>query len=129
MSLSFNIGKLSVRAGGHMSSDNNRLILEIDKTIRELNREVINPVIPELTLEQLTPVVKMVARARARYLRELFDLASRVGEDSPSPDQIEQLRGLRRAYEELVGGAQAMETAIQRRYLDVQQSAPTSGAG
>jgi hypothetical protein len=105
-----------------MSNDNKRLILEIEKTIRELNRDVINPVIPELTLEQLKPVVKMVARARAHYLRELFDLANLVGEGSPGPDQIERLRGARLAYEELVEGAKSLETAIQRGYLDVQQS-------
>lgn len=111
------------RKEDRMSTDNNRLILEIDKTMRELNREVINPVIPELTLEQLKPVVKMVAGARARYLRELFDLANAVGDGPPSPDQIEQLRGSRLAYEELVEGAKSLETAIQRGYLDVQQSA------
>ena len=44
-----------------MPMDNNRLLLEIDKTIREVNREVINPSIPELTLDDLTPVMALVA--------------------------------------------------------------------
>ncbi|MES9870652.1 MAG: hypothetical protein ABW082_13410 [Sedimenticola sp.] len=103
-----------------MHKDNNRLLLEIDKTIRELNRDAINPQIPELMLDDLTPVMALVARSRAIYLRELFDVANIAGEGMPSPDQIRQLRQLREAYEELVAGAQALETAIQRGYLDVQ---------
>lgn len=102
-------------------SSSSRLILEIDKTIRELNRSVLNPAIPELTLEQLKPVIEMAAQARARYLRALLDLANVLGAASPTTDQIAQLRDLREAYEELVNGAQALETAIQRGYLDVQQ--------
>ncbi|MES9957524.1 MAG: hypothetical protein ABW086_10760 [Sedimenticola sp.] len=103
-----------------MHKDNNRLLLEIDKTIRELNRDAINPQIPELMLDDLTPVMALVARSRAIYLRELFDVANIADEGMPSPDQIRQLRQLREAYEELVAGAQALETAIQRGYLDVQ---------
>ncbi|MET0094716.1 MAG: hypothetical protein ABW120_14340, partial [Sedimenticola sp.] len=59
-----------------MHTDNNRLLLEIDKTIRELNRDAINPQIPELMLDDLTPVMALVARSRAIYLRELFDVAN-----------------------------------------------------
>ncbi|MES9843328.1 MAG: hypothetical protein ABW162_05955 [Candidatus Sedimenticola sp. PURPLELP] len=103
-----------------MHKDNNRLLLEIDKTIRELNRDIINPQIPQLMLDDLAPVMAMVARSRATYLKELFDLANVVGEGQPSPDQVRQLRQLREAYEELVAGAQSLETAIQRGYLDVQ---------
>ncbi|OOZ37248.1 hypothetical protein [Solemya velesiana gill symbiont] len=102
-----------------MNIDNNRLLLEIDKTIRELNRDIINPQIPQLMLDDLTPVMKLVARSRAMYLKELFDIANIAGDGLPSPDQIRQLREMRESYEELVAGAQALETAIQRGYLDV----------
>jgi len=101
-----------------MSVDSNRLLLELDKAIRELNREVINPAIPELTLEDLHPVMAMVARTRAAYLNGLFSVTQMV-EDKPTPDQIRELRELREAYEEMVKAAQALETAIQRGYLDV----------
>lgn len=102
-----------------MPTDKSRLLLEIDKNIREVNREVINPEIPELKLDDVMPVMRMVARARASYLKELFDLAAVAEEKMPSPDQIKQLRLLRVIYDELVSGAKAMETAIQRGYLDV----------
>ncbi|KRT55177.1 hypothetical protein [endosymbiont of Ridgeia piscesae] len=102
-----------------MLTDNNRLLLEIDKTIREINRETINPAIPKLSLSDLNPVMVLVARARVVYLKELFDIAGVVGNGLPSPDQIDQLKKLRETYEELVNGAQSLEIAIQRGYLDV----------
>lgn len=100
--------------------DHNRLLLEIDNRIRELNRRIINPVIPELALDDLSPVLKLVAMARAAYLKELFDLAGVVGEQIPSPGQVTKLSHLRTTYEELVTGVQALESAIERGYLDVQ---------
>jgi len=105
-------------AGGEL--DNNRLLLEISSRIRELNRRIINPVIPELALDDLSPVLKLVAMARAAYLKELFDLAGIVGDQIPSPGQVTQLSHLRSTYEELVTGVQALESAIERGYLDVQ---------
>lgn len=103
------------------SSDNNRLLLEIDNTIRELNRETINPAIEKVTVEDLKPAMRLVARTRAEYLNELFDLASVVGEGLPSPDQIAHLRKLRLTYDELVAAAKALNIAIERGYLDVER--------
>lgn len=101
------------------SLDNNRLLLEIDRTIRNLNRETINPEIPELTLRDLEPVLAMVARARAKYLKELLDLSCVVENGLPSHEQIHKLSQLRHSFEELINGAKALETAIERGYLDV----------
>ena len=102
-----------------MSGDNNRMLLELDKVVRETNRAVINPLLPELAVEDLRPVMNLVAQARAAYLRELLDLAGAEGGEAPSPGQIQHLAELRRSFEELLAGAQAMEAAIQRGYLDV----------
>ena len=101
------------------SLDRNRLLLELDKAIRDLNRSIINPKIPELKLDDLCPVMELVARARAAYLNELFDMSSLLSEGLPSPEQVRQLRCLRETYEELVSGAKALETAIERGYLDI----------
>ena len=97
--------------------DVNRLLLQFEQLVREINRAEINPNIPELKLEDLNPVVSMVARARARYLKELFELAS-VSQE-PGPEQIKKLQNFRQCYEELSEGAQALEIAIERGYLDV----------
>ncbi|WP_260293998.1 hypothetical protein [Sedimenticola hydrogenitrophicus] len=102
-----------------MANDNNRILLEIDKIIRELNREIINPAFQELTVADLSPVLKLVARARSAYLKELLDIAHIAGDGLPPPEQVKQLQRLRLTFEELVKGSQAIETAIQRGYLDV----------
>ena len=104
-----------------MGMDTNRLLLELEQTIRTLNREIINPEIPSLTLDGLCPVMCMVATTRAAYLNELFHTATEVGRNIPSTEQVTKLRALRETYEEMVSGAQALETAIQRGYLDVSE--------
>ncbi len=96
-----------------------RLLLEISKTLRQLNQDIINPAIPGLKLDDLVPVMKMVACARRDYLKELMDVANSVSGDLPSLDQVKKIRNLRLVYEELVSGAKALETAIERGYLDV----------
>lgn len=89
--------------------------------MRSHNQVYINPEIPELTIEQLEPLLKLVAKSRANYLKALFDLSTEVGEDGdPTQQQIEELRCYRTIYAELLEGAQALETAIERGYLDVE---------
>jgi hypothetical protein len=100
----------------------NRLLLEISNSKRCINQETINPEIPELTLDDLKPVMKMVAVARANYLQHLFSISKTAGDDGPSVDDIKRLKNLRLIYEELSSGAQALEAAIERGYLDVSQA-------
>ena len=102
-----------------MSKDNNRLLLQLEQAIRKLNQEIISPVLPELSLAGLNPVMSMVAKTRANYLQELFELAGSCENNVPDAGRIENLRALRLTYEEMIAGAQAIETAIQRGYLDV----------
>jgi hypothetical protein len=100
-------------------ADNNRLLLVLERTITQLNRETINPVFPHIGVDDIAPVMNMVARSRAAYLKELFDIGEISGDSVPTPEQIHKLRQLRESYEELVHASQALETAIQRGYLDV----------
>ena len=104
-----------------MPMKNNRLLLELEQAMRTINQDIINPEIPELTLKKLNPVLKMVAQVRAAYLNTLFEMAQQTEDKLPSTEQIDQLRTLRLTYDECVAGAQAMETAIQRGYLDVRK--------
>lgn len=101
------------------SLDHNRLLIEMDRTIQNVNREVINPEIPELTLAGLTPVISMVARARSEYLKSLFSITELVGDGLPTNEQTGELHARRQTFEELLNAAKALETAINRGYLDV----------
>ncbi len=99
--------------------DIKRLLMQLEKSIREINRDIINPEIAELKLADLGPVVKMVARSRADYLKALFEMARDLENTPPSSAQIHKLKQYREAYEELLKGSVALETAIERGYLDV----------
>lgn len=105
-----------------MNQDINRLLMELERKMREVNREVINAEFDALTVDGLRPVLCLVAKARARYLRALFDLGGQTGQDRASTTQIDQLAELRREFQELSEAAKALETALQRGYLDVQSA-------
>lgn len=96
----------------------NRMMLEIDQTIKDINREVINPEIRELAMGDLVPVFNLIAKTRAAYLKELFDIA-KISEEMPSKDQVERLGNLRKTYDEMLSASKALLTAIERGYLDV----------
>jgi uncharacterized protein YfkK (UPF0435 family) len=99
---------------------NKRLLLEISKSIKDLNQSIINPEIKELQLQDLRPVIEMVARARAAYLKEVFNLANTLEGKLPTTEQLKRLHHLRITFEELASGSKAVEVAIERGYLDVE---------
>lgn len=102
-----------------MSIDKNRLLLELSKTIRDINYDIINPSISALNVGELQPILELVARARAAYLKEMYDLANDVGDGLPSKQQMTKLVKAREMFEELLSAAQAVEAAVERGYLDV----------
>lgn len=111
----------AIRQRDPMNQDINRLLMELERNMRSINRELINPEIKELTVDDVRPVLYLVAHARARYLKALFDLGAGVVDGMPTDAQFDELRKLRVEFEELVSGAKALETAIQRGYIDVVQ--------
>lgn len=100
---------------------NSRLLIDLHKKMTDVNQETINPRFEELKLEDLMPVAEMVSRARADYLYEVFTLANAVGDKVPNTEQIKQLRHYRLIFEELLAASSALETAIERGYLDVSE--------
>ena len=102
-----------------MAIENNRLLLMIEKSLRDINRETINPLFNELKIDDLTPVLNLVARARGDYLQQLFQIAEQHPDGLPTADDIDKLKAMRVRYEELVAASQALQTAIERHYLDV----------
>jgi len=100
-------------------SVNNRLLLELENCLRNANKEIINPEIPDLSVKMIRPVMEMTARARANYLKTLFTITKETGDGIPDPKQIIRLANSRKTFEELVSASQALDTAIQRGYLDI----------
>ncbi|MBX2881214.1 MAG: hypothetical protein KTR32_14820 [Granulosicoccus sp.] len=102
-----------------MSRDGSRLLMELDKYRREVNREKINPTLAAVELDTFLPVIKICAEARANYIECLMEIANNDSDESCNLSQIEQLKQHRIAYEELVSAANALETVIKRGYVDV----------
>jgi hypothetical protein len=92
--------------------------MQMQRTLRAINREVINGVVPDLDVDRLKPFFTLVAKARALYIQKLMEIAG-GGSDMPSDAQVKELSLLRRSYDELLSGGQMIETAIERGYIDV----------
>lgn len=105
-----------------MPIDNNRLIMELEKNRRDVNRETINPAFKVLKLDAIEPVIALCAKARSDYIECLMTTANDQKDSGPTTKQIEQLKQRRVAYEELVSAANALEAVIQRGYVDVESN-------
>ena len=105
-----------------MSRDNSRLLMELDKHRREINRDQINPTLSSVNIDNLLPVVNVCAKARAMYIKCLMEIATSSTNESITAEQIEQLKQHRLAYDELVAAANALDTVIERNYVDVSES-------
>lgn len=102
-------------------TDINRFLLQFEQLMRNANREHINPKIEELALEDLKPIVELVARTRAAYLENLQQLCNKYAgsEELPSNEEMQRLRAYRNRFIELADGAKSFEISIQRGYLDL----------
>ncbi|MFT7472121.1 MAG: hypothetical protein ACI8XU_002018 [Kiritimatiellia bacterium] len=98
---------------------NKRLLLELDKHRRDINKIAINSNVDDLNLDKLKPIVNMVANSRAAYIGELMKLSNSTSDSSPSIKEMDQLREKRTEFEELVAATNALEVAIERGYVDI----------
>jgi len=105
-----------------MPRDNSRLIMELDKYRRDINREKINPTLAPASMDKLSPVVEVCANARTEYINCFMDIAHDNTDRSCTVEQIEKLKQHRIAFEELIAAANALETVIERGYVDVKES-------
>ena len=120
-SLNTGSGGGRVQDVGHPSTERlyTRQLLELEQQRRLINRQTINADISLSGIEDIDPILRMVAQVRASYLKALFDLA-RENDGLPTPVQIETLRDLRESYDELVNASNALETALERGYIDLE---------
>tara|TARA_Y100000813_G_scaffold190050_1_gene165839 strand:- start:844 stop:1164 length:321 start_codon:yes stop_codon:yes gene_type:complete len=98
--------------------DIGRARMEMHGLLRDINRTTIHELVPNVSVKELTPYFQLVAKARGMYIKRLIDLAHGT-ENLPSDEQVRELNLLRRSYDELIHGAQMIETAIERGYIDV----------
>lgn len=101
----------------------NRLLMQFEQLLKTSNREHINPAIDELCIDDLQPIINLVAKSRASYLQHLYTLCKNYEgkEEFPTVEEMQKLRAHRLRFEELAEGSKALETSIQRGYLDLKE--------
>ncbi|MDX1451269.1 MAG: hypothetical protein R3183_01845 [Oleiphilaceae bacterium] len=101
--------------------DINRLLMQFEHLLKQSNRERINPEIEELAIDDLKPLVDLVARSRATYLKALYELSKKYDGQAtlPTQEELEQLKVSRTRFLDLADGAKSIEICIQRGYLDL----------
>jgi hypothetical protein len=106
---------------GMDEKDINRLLLEFNRLLKKANRDHINPEIEELNVEGLKPIIDLVARSRAVYLKEVYQIGKKYESNAafPSAEELKKLKVLRARFLELAEGAKSFEVSIQRGYLDL----------
>lgn len=99
----------------------NRMMMHFEHLLRKTNREHINPQIQAISLADLKPIVNVVARCRASYLKHLFELCKKYDDSDqlPSTEELCELSELRSRFTDMSEGAKAFETCIQRGYIDL----------
>lgn len=102
-----------------MEAEIRRMMLAFEQQLRETNREIVNPMVEAVHLDNITPVLSMVAKARGHYLKAIFELAQATDGELPDDNQIKEIAKSKIRYDQLMAASQALETAIQRGYLDI----------
>lgn len=96
-----------------------RFTRDMEQSIAVANREIIHPLIPEITRESVLPLAISVARLRAHYLQAAFAIAADDHGDTPSQQEIDELRRHREMYHEARLAFEALMHAIERGYVDL----------
>ncbi|HEY9080827.1 hypothetical protein [Magnetovibrio sp.] len=99
-----------------------RFLNEIEQGIRIANREIIHKRIPTLSKDTVLSFAVAIARLRTRYLEASFRAADADHGEALTPDEIEELRMHREAYEETKKAFEALRYAIEQGYVDVEMS-------
>ena len=86
----------------------------LEGAILEANCQVMGQSIPNLNQEAFLKVAVRVAELRADYIKCGLEAA---GHRHPTPETIEKLAQIRRAYEEMVHVFEAAERVIERGYV------------
>lgn len=96
-------------------------MMQFEQLLRKANRDWINPQIEALSIDGLTPIVTLVARSRARYLKQVYLLCQKyeASDEFPSEAELQELKKLRTCFLDLTDGAKSFEISIQRGYLDL----------
>lgn len=105
----------------HDDIDIRRLTAELEHIIRQINQERISSVTGAIHKNDFVNVAETVSWIRARYLNQVLELRNFTQDGRIDTAHIKQLSNLRRAYEEALEGYNALNHALQRGYIDLEE--------
>lgn len=89
----------------------------VELTVFQANKEVLHREIPHLDRESFIRFAVQVAESRARYVKHGLEI-TKAGHKA-SAAELDQLKGLRFAYEELLSAFEATQRVIERGYVNM----------
>lgn len=90
---------------------------QVELTVFQANKEVLHREIPHLDRDSFIRFAVQVAEARARYVKHALEL-TKAGHKA-SAAELDQLKGLRLAHDELLAAFEATQRLIERGYADI----------
>lgn len=99
-----------------VSAEVRRLFTELEHNIKAINRQKISDKTGDISKDSFINVAKTVASLRASYLAKVVSIQDR---ESLSDDEISSLHNMRIAFEEALGGYNALQHALKRQYLQL----------
>ncbi|MFN0061368.1 MAG: hypothetical protein ACKVPX_02445 [Myxococcaceae bacterium] len=94
-----------------------RLRHELEQAITTINRAQISTVTGDIKTTAFINVVQMVACLRARYLNHVLELGKNCHSQCITTEAALELQCLRQAYVEALEGFTALEHAVNRGYV------------
>jgi cell division protein FtsB len=90
---------------------------QVELTVFQANKEVLRREIPNLDRDSFIRFAVQVAEARARYVKHGLEI-TKAGHRANAAE-LDQLKGLRLAYDELLAAFEATQRLIERGYASI----------
>lgn len=87
--------------------------------ISEANREIIGPMIPDITEQTVVNFARAVAHLRGRYLQAAFKISNFSEGEAPSDNEVQNLRKYRDIFEEARKAFEELNHALERGYFQL----------
>jgi len=98
---------------------NRQFMSDLQERIRDKNCAIIDPLIPDLTLEAFDDLIEATAKVRGAYIKQYFKIAKKTQDELPKAQDLQKLQGMREIYEEMSAAHRALEAAIEHGHLTV----------
>ena len=96
-----------------------QFLRKAEMLISQANREIIGPLIPDITEARVINFARAVAHLRGRYLQAAFNITNVADGQAPSDAEITNLRKYRDIYEEAKKAYEELTHAIERGYIHI----------